>query len=80
MLSETYILITAAVALFVSAATVVAYDLRFAFILRRRDADSRGEQAAAVPIRWRTSVALLVLAWMPLLIALSMAVVRTSAR
>ena len=78
MLTQTYILVTAAVALFVSAAAIVAYDLRLAFPLHRRNADSCGE--SAVPIRWRTSAALVVLAWTPLLIALSIAVVRNSAR
>jgi hypothetical protein len=75
MLTEKYILITAAVTLFVSAATVVAYDLRLVFPLH-----GRGERTAAGPIRWRTSVALVVLAWMPVLIALSMAVGCSSAR
>jgi hypothetical protein len=79
MLIEKHILITAAVALFASAASVVVYDLRFAFPLRGRNADSGGEQTAAGLIRWRTSVALVVLAWMPLLVALSIAVVCNSA-
>jgi regulator of protease activity HflC (stomatin/prohibitin superfamily) len=76
MLTLKYILLAAAVMLFVSAATVVAYDLWFTFSARRRSQIS-GEAPEQVPIRWRTSVALVVVAWMPLLIALSIAVVRS---
>jgi hypothetical protein len=79
MLTEKYILMMAAVTLFVSAAAVVVHDLRQALPLRRGAADSGGGYTAAGPIRWRTSVALVVLAWMPLLIALSIAVQRNSA-
>jgi regulator of protease activity HflC (stomatin/prohibitin superfamily) len=75
MLTLKYILLTMAVALFVSAASVVVYDLWFAFTSRRRLAASGAEVTATPPIRWRTSVALVLVAWMPLLIALSIAVV-----
>lgn len=76
MLTLKYILLTMAVALFVSAASVVVYDLWFAFTSRRRLA-SGAELTATPPIRWRTSVALVLVAWMPLLIALSIAVVNS---
>jgi regulator of protease activity HflC (stomatin/prohibitin superfamily) len=78
MLTLKYILIAAAAGLFVSAATILVYDLWFAFTSRQRSRLS-GEPAgtAEMPIRWRTSAALVVVAWMPLLIALSIAVVRS---
>jgi regulator of protease activity HflC (stomatin/prohibitin superfamily) len=78
MLTLKHILITTAVALFVSAATIVVYDLWLAFSSRRRghQAESSGAASEAEPqIRWRTSVALVLVAWMPLLIALSIAVI-----
>jgi regulator of protease activity HflC (stomatin/prohibitin superfamily) len=78
MLTLKYILIATAVALFVSAATIVVYDLWLAFSSRRRglEAESTGTASTAEPqLRWRTSVALVLVAWMPLLIALSIVVV-----
>ncbi len=68
-----YILLTMAVALFIGAATVAAYDLWFAFTSRRRLSASGAELPATPPIRWRTSVALVLVAWMPLLIAFGIA-------
>jgi hypothetical protein len=71
MLTLKHILIAMAVVLFASAASVVAYDLWFAFPSRRHL--DIAEQIAEGPFRWRTSVALIVVAWTPLLLALGIA-------
>jgi hypothetical protein len=80
MLTLKYTLIAAA-ALFVMAASIAVLDLSAAFALhrpRRVTACSRGTAGGAGPqIRWRTSVALVLVAWMPLLMALGIAVVRS---
>jgi hypothetical protein len=83
MLTLKLMLITLAVALFTIALAIVVYDLVvydlwFASASPRR-ARISGETVppAEVPVRWRTSVALVVLAWMPLLLALGIAVTRS---
>jgi regulator of protease activity HflC (stomatin/prohibitin superfamily) len=80
MLTLKYILIAAAVLLFASAVAIVVYDLWFAFTVRRRNllAAAPEERTAELPpLRWRTSLALVLVAWMPLLLALSIVVIRS---
>ena len=74
MLFLKYMLMVAGIGMFVVAAAIVANDAWLIVQYRRRMAMG----AVAVepqPIRWRTTVALACLAWAPLLIALSIAVV-----
>lgn len=74
MLAFKYLLIAIAVTLFLSAAGVVLYDLRQSFLGRRR-ATEAGEGHTPAPIRWRTTIALALLAWIPLLAAFAIAVI-----
>ena len=76
MLTLKYTLIATAIALFACGAAVVAYDLYFAFTLRRR-ALLAGEPVPPWEVRWRTSVALVMVAWAPLLLALGIIVIRS---
>ena len=74
MLFLKYTLLVVGIGMFVTAATIVANDLWLLVQYRRKQAAG----AVAVepqPIRWRTSVALVCMAWAPMLIALSIAVV-----
>jgi regulator of protease activity HflC (stomatin/prohibitin superfamily) len=74
MIAFKYMLFLTAAALFVTAAAIVLYDLWLG--LRARQAVSvAGEAAEPEPVRWRTTVALALLAWIPILIAVSIAVV-----
>lgn len=74
MLAFKYLFIIVAVALFIAAAAIVAYDVWIGIRNRRRALEA-GTTISEEPIRWRTSVALVIVAWLPLLIALSIAVV-----
>ncbi len=74
MLAFKYLLFLAAVALFLIAAAIVGYDV-WRDIANRRRALASGAAYIAEPVRWRTSVALVFLAWLPLLIAFGIAVV-----
>ena len=74
MLAFKYLLIAIAVTLFLSAAGIVLYDLRQSFLGRRRAAEA-GEGHTPIPIRWRTTIALALLAWIPLLAAFAIAVI-----
>jgi regulator of protease activity HflC (stomatin/prohibitin superfamily) len=74
MLFLKYMLLVAGIGMFIVAAAIVANDLWMIVQYRRKTALG----AVAVepqPIRWRATVALAFLAWAPLLIALSIAVV-----
>ncbi len=80
MLTLKYILIAAA-ALLAVAASIAVRDLSAAIALRRQRQVTRCNRettgGAGPVVRWRTSVALVLVAWMPLLIALGIAVVRS---
>jgi regulator of protease activity HflC (stomatin/prohibitin superfamily) len=75
MLALKYLLLTGAIAMFVAAVSILAYDLWAAIRYRRALAGGTTGLAEAEPVRWRTGVALVMLAWAPLLIALSIVVV-----
>ena len=69
MLALKYLLLAGAIGMFIAALAVVAYDL-YAELQHRRTGFPEPE-----PLRWRTAVALVTVAWAPLLIALSIIVV-----
>jgi hypothetical protein len=62
-------------ALFVTAAAIVLYDLWFGL----RAVKAMQESTEPKPLRWRTTAALALLAWMPLLVVVSIAAVRARA-
>src|ERR1700689_5538294 len=76
MLALRYLLITGGLAMMIAAICILTYDL-YREMLYRRALETPGGAAAAAPvaIRWRTSLALVMLAWGPLLIAFSIVVV-----
>jgi regulator of protease activity HflC (stomatin/prohibitin superfamily) len=76
MLALKYLLIMFGVGMIVAAICVLTYDL-YREMLYRRLLQAPGGAAGAVPVavRWRTSLALAMLAWGPLLIAFSIVVV-----
>jgi len=72
MLLLKYLLLSAGIAMFVIAAGILAYDayLLMAYQRRRLHADPAVGTPGPVPaMRWRTSVALVMLAWAPLLVS-----------
>src|SRR5512135_3876819 len=74
MIALKYFLLVGAVGMFVAALAVLAYDLYVDLQFRRRYA--AGIIASEPePLRWRTAVALVAVAWLPLLIALSIIVI-----
>jgi regulator of protease activity HflC (stomatin/prohibitin superfamily) len=76
MLALRYLLITGGLAMMIAAICILTYDL-YREMLYRRALETPGGAAMAAPvaIRWRTSLALAMLAWGPLLIAFSIVVV-----
>jgi len=74
MLALKYFLLVGAVAMFIAALAIVAYDL-YVDLQRRRRALAAGITNEPQPMRWRTAAALVALAWAPLLIALSIVVI-----
>lgn len=75
MLFLKYMLLVVGIGMFVVAAAIVADDLWLAFEYRRRTV--RGAVAVErEPVRWRTSVALVCMAWAPILIGMSLVVPR----
>ncbi len=72
MLWFDYLWVAGATAMFVAAAAIVAYDFCIAMPYRRATA-SNYESARSTPLRWRTGVALIALAWAPLLVAIIVA-------
>lgn len=76
MLFLKYLLMTVGIAMMVVAAGILTYDLSKE-VRYRRIMGAEGAVALPVPpaIRWRTSVVLAMLAWAPILIALSIVVV-----
>ena len=78
MLLLGYFLLSAGIAMFVIAAGILTYDayLLIAYQRRRLNFDPEaGTPGPAPPIRWRTSVALVMLAWAPLLISAGIVIV-----
>jgi len=76
MLFVKYLLLGAGIAMFVAAAAILAYDAYLFVAYRRRllppvEATAPGPEPA---IRWRTPVALVMLAWAPLLISAAIVV------
>jgi len=76
MLALRYLLITCGVAMMIAAVCILTYDL-YREMLYRRALQTPGGAVGAAPVvvRWRTSLALAMLAWGPLLIAFSIVVV-----
>ena len=76
MLALKYLLIAGGLGMMVAAACILAYDL-YREMLYRRAMETPGGAVAAAPVvvRWRTSLALAMLAWGPLLVAFSIVVV-----
>ncbi len=74
MLALKYFLLASAIAMFIAALAIVAYDL-YVDLQRRRRALAAGITTEPQPMRWRTAASLVALAWAPLLIALSIIVI-----
>ena len=76
MLALKYLLITCGVGMMISGVCILAYDL-YREMLYRRALETPGGAVGAAPVvvRWRTSLALAMLAWGPLLVAFSIVVV-----
>lgn len=87
MLFAKYLLLSTGIAMFVIAAGILSYDAYLFFSYRRRllpasgspeGTSSEGRAAAAIPqpsVRWRTAVALVMLAWAPLLVSAGIVIV-----
>jgi regulator of protease activity HflC (stomatin/prohibitin superfamily) len=75
MLAFKYLLMTVGVALLVAGVSLLAYDLWLSFQYRRALTHGAETVTAPPPVRWRMTVALVALAWAPMLIALSFVVV-----
>jgi regulator of protease activity HflC (stomatin/prohibitin superfamily) len=76
MLALRYLLITCGVGMMIAAVCILTYDLYRELLYRRLLATAGGAVGAApVVVRWRTSMALGMLAWGPLLVAFSIVVV-----
>jgi regulator of protease activity HflC (stomatin/prohibitin superfamily) len=76
MLALKYLLITCGVGMMIAAVCMLTYDL-YREMLYRRALETPGGAVTAAPVvvRWRTSLALAMLAWGPLLLAFSIVVV-----
>ena len=76
MLALRYLLITCGVGMMIAAVCILTYDL-YRELLYRRLVETPGGVVGAAPVavRWRTSLALAMLAWGPLLAAFSIVVV-----
>jgi regulator of protease activity HflC (stomatin/prohibitin superfamily) len=76
MLALKYLLITGGLGMIFTAVCILTYDL-YRELLYRRALETPGGAVAAIPValRWRTSLALAMLAWGPLLVAFSIVVV-----
>ena len=76
MLALKYLLITCGVGMMIAAGCMLTYDL-YREMLYRRALETPGGAVTAAPVvvRWRTSLALAMLAWGPLLVAFSIVVV-----
>jgi regulator of protease activity HflC (stomatin/prohibitin superfamily) len=76
MLALRYLLITCGLGMIVAAVCILTYDL-YRELLYRRALETPGGAVGAAPVavRWRTSLALAMLAWGPMLVAFSIVVV-----
>jgi regulator of protease activity HflC (stomatin/prohibitin superfamily) len=76
MLALKYLLITCGLGMMIAAVCILTYDL-YRELLYRRMLQTPGGAASAAPVvvRWRTSLALGMLAWGPLLVAFSIVVI-----
>jgi hypothetical protein len=80
MLSLKYLLLSVGIAMFVTGAAILTYDAYQLICCRHRGLDFSPEAGApgqALLVRWRTSVALVMLAWSPLLISAGIVIVQT---
>jgi regulator of protease activity HflC (stomatin/prohibitin superfamily) len=79
MLLLKYLLLSLGIAMFVIAAGILIYDAYLLIAWRRRrlhrDPEAGGAPGPAPATRWRTSVALVMLAWAPLLISAGIVIV-----
>jgi regulator of protease activity HflC (stomatin/prohibitin superfamily) len=76
MVALRYLLITCGVGMMIAAVCILTYDLYRELLYRRLVTTPGGAVSAApVVVRWRTSLALAMLAWGPLLVAFSIVVV-----
>jgi regulator of protease activity HflC (stomatin/prohibitin superfamily) len=76
MLALKYLLITGGVGMILAAVSILAYDLYREILHRRTLETSQGVvRPAPAVVRWRSSLALAMLAWGPLLLAFSIVVV-----
>ena len=77
MLLLKYLLLWGGIAMFVVAAGILSYDAYLLFLFRRsRTVAEPGAAVAEEPtVRWRTAVALVMLAWAPLLISAAIVIV-----
>ena len=75
MIAFKYLLMTIGLGLLIAGISVLAYDLWLMFQYRRAAASGAETLTAPQPVRWRMTVALIALAWAPMLIALSFVVV-----
>jgi hypothetical protein len=76
MLALKYLLLIGAIGLFLAAVAVLAHDLYAELKFRREEASGITGRSEPEPARWRTTVALVALAWAPMLIGLTIVVVR----
>ena len=76
MLFLKYLFMTGGIGMMVAAVSILTYDLTLELRYRRAMAGDGTEPVPALPrIRWRTAAAFVMLAWAPILIALSIVVV-----
>ncbi len=78
MLFMKYLLLSAGIAMFVIAAGILSYDAYLLIVYQRRRLHPEPEAGAPGPtpaVRWRTSVALVMLAWAPLLVSAGIVIV-----
>jgi len=76
MLALKYLLIAVGLGMMVAAVFILAYDLYREMLYRQKRANPEAAAVATPPaVRWRTSLALAMLAWGPLLVAFSIVVV-----
>lgn len=75
MLALKYLLLVSAAVLFAGGVSVTGYDLWLAFQYRRWLMQGKEGIAPPQPVRWRMTLVLIALAWVPLLVALSIVVV-----
>jgi len=75
MLLLKYLLMTAGVGMILAAVGILTFDLSLELRYRRMLAAGTTSMPGAPPLRWRTAAAFAMLAWAPILIALSIVVV-----